>query len=545
MSDIKEYIVTLHCKEDLKEFYKDMEILRPTAYNCMPERTVECALRREISRNTHYLMTEEEAAILRHDPRVLSIELLPEELGIYLRPMFIQTESTWNKSSTQTNTHKNWGLLRSVEGTQRSNWGSNGTANQSGTIQVNAEGRNVDVVIVDGMIDPTHPELAVNLDGTGGSRVVQFNWFSLNSVVTGGEAGTYVYTPYTGSSAESNNNHGSHIAGTIAGNTQGWARKANIYNINPYSTDVNNVDGTLLIDYIRAFHAAKTVNPETGRKNPTICNHSWGYGFNPVPITNITSVIFQGTTFSGPFTAAQLNSYGIFTSSVNGTLSALAPARLSSVDADMVDAIADGIIMVGAAGNDFTKIDVVNGTDYNNRFVATFSYFYHRGSTPTAATGCVCVGAVNSLINEAKATFSNCGPRVDIYAPGVNIMSSLNTINSDWGGANDPRNSSYKIGKAQGTSMASPQVCGVLAAVLEIYPNFNQADVRQYLESYAKNNQITDTGGSYTDYTSLQGSINRYLFYFKERPDNGNVFPKLNFKPRPSLGAVYPRFRRG
>jgi len=643
MSDIKEYIVTLHQKEDLDEFYKDMEILRPTAYNCMPERTVECALRREISRNTHYWMTEEEAVVLRQDPRVLAIELRPEELGISPRPMVIQTESTWNKSSTQTNTHKNWGLLRSVEGTQRSNWGSNGTANQSGTIQINAEGRNVDVVVVDGMIDPTHPELAVNADGTGGSRVVQFNWFSLNPAVTGGTAGTYVYTPYTGSGAESDNNHGAHIAGTVAGNTQGWARKANIYNINPYSTDVNSVPSTLLIDYIREFHKNKFVgrthtvtnsgassyivdgsgtNPSislrrgltytlninssghpfwiktaqvtgtgsayntgvanngadvgtitfrvpldapdtlyyicqfhgsmtgvfnitgTGKENPTICNHSWGYGSDPVPITNITSIVFQGTTTPGPFTAAQLNGYGIFTADDEGILSAFVPARVSSVDADMADAIADGIIMVGAAGNDFTKIDVIDGTDYNNRFVATFSYFYHRGSTPSAANSCICVGAVNSLVNEAKATFSNCGPRVDIYAPGVNIMSSLNIINSNWSGANDPRNSSYKIGKAQGTSMASPQVCGVLAAVLEIYPNFNQADIRQYLELYAKNNQITDTGGSYTDYTSLQGSVNKYLFYFKERPDNGNVFPKLNFKPRSSSGAVYPRFRR-
>jgi hypothetical protein len=540
MNELQEYIVTLKDHNDLDDFYEDMETLRKTKYNCMPERSVECCCRRPNSRNTHYDLTQEEAEVLKNDPRVLAVELTPEEQGLVIRPMFTQTESTWNKSSTQTSTHKNWGLLRSVEGVQRSNWGSNGTANQSGTIQVNAEGKNVDVVIVDGMIDPTHPEFAVNSDGTGGSRIVQYNWFQHD---VGNGTGTYVYTPYTGDDAESDNNHGAHIAGTVAGNTQGWARKANIYNINPYSTDVNGVSGTLLIDYIRAFHAAKSINPETGRRNPTICNHSWGYGYNPIAISSITSVVFQGATINGPFTAVQLNGYGIFTATVNGTPSALAPARVTSVDADMVDAIADGIIMIGAAGNDYTKIDVIGGTDYDNRFVSTFGYFYHRGSTPTAATGCICVGAINSLVNEAKATFSNCGPRVDIYAPGVNIMSSLNIINSDWPGTDDPRNSTYKIGKSQGTSMASPQVCGTLACVLEVYPNLTPAKALEYITEYSKKNQITDTGGSYTDYTSLQGSENRYLFYYKERKDSGSVFPKTNYLLRNSSKQAYPRPR--
>lgn len=536
MSDLKKYIVTLKDCCDLDSFYHDMETANGDLN--IPNRSVECCCRRPNSRNTHYTLTAEEAEQLKNDSRVLAVELTPEERGLIIRSSFIQTESTWNKSSTQTSTHKNWALLRSVVGDQISNWGSNGTANQSGTIQVNAEGKNVDVIIVDGMIDPTHPEFTINSDGTGSSRIIQYNWFQHN---VGNGTGTYVYTPYTGTGAETNNNHGSHCAGNVAGNTQGWARKANVYNINPYDTDVNAVSGTLLIDYIRAFHAAKSVNPATGRRNPTICNHSWGYSHNPVPITSITSVVFQGTTFNGPFTAGQLNGYGIFTATVEGTLSAISPARVAAVDADIVDAIADGIIMVGAAGNNFTKIDVVGGADYNNRFVATFNYRYHEGSSPTAALGCICVGAINSLVNEAKATFSNCGPRVDVYAPGVNIMSSLNIINSDWPGADDPRNATYKIGKAQGTSMASPQVCGVLACALEIYPNLTANKALEYIANYSKQNQITNTAGSYTDYTSLQGSENRYLFYYKERKDTGSLFPKTNYLFRNSSKQAYPR----
>lgn len=535
---VKEYIVTLkqHC--DLDSFYQDMETAGGNSH--VPQRAVECCCRRPQSRNTHYDLTEEEAEQLMNDARVLAVELTPEQQGLVIRSNFIQTETTWNKSGTQTGTHKNWALLRSVAGAQISGWGSNGTANQSATIQVNAEGKNVDVIIVDGMIDPAHPELAVNSDGTGGSRVIQYNWFQHN---VGNGTGTYVYTPYTGTAAESDNNHGAHVASTTAGNTQGWARRANVYNINPYSTDVNSVSGTLLIDYIRAFHAAKLVNPATGRKNPTICNHSWGYGFNPVPIINITSVVFQGTTYTGPFTAGQLNGYGIFTANISGTVSAISPARVLAVDADMEDAIADGIIMIGAAGNDYTKIDVVGGADFNNRFVATSTYRYHEGSSPTATVGCICVGAVSSLENETKATFSNCGPRVDIYAPGVNIMSGLNIINSDWPGTDDPRNTTYKIGKANGTSMASPQVCGVLACALEIYPNLSSAQALEYIAAYSKQDQMTNTAGSYTDYTSLQGSQNRYLFYFKERKDSGSVFPKTNHLFRYSSKQAYPRPR--
>jgi subtilisin family serine protease len=538
MSELREYIVTLKNYSDLDSFYEDMET--PGGDLHIPERNVECCCRRPHSRNTHYDLTEQEAEQLRNDPRVLAVELTPEEQGLIIRSLFTQTETTWDKTSNINGTHKNWALLRCVEGTQRSNWGSNGTASQSGTIQVNAEGKNVDIVIVDGMINPSHPEYAVNSDGTGGSRLIQYNWFQHD---VGNGTGTYVYTPYTGTGAEDDNNHGAHVAGNAAGNTQGWARKANIYNINPYGTDVNGVSGTLLIDYIRAFHAAKPINPETGRRNPTICNHSWGYGYNPVAITSITSVIYQGATINGPFTAGQLNSYGIFTANVSGTVSAIAPARVSAVDADMEDAIADGIIMVGAAGNEFTKVDVPDGVDYNNRFVATFSYFYHQGSTPSAATGCICVGAISSLVNETKGTYSNCGPRVDIYAPGTNIQSSLNINNTTWPGTDDPRNSSFKVGKAVGTSMASPQVTGVLACALEIYPNLTPAKALEYVVAYSKKNQITDTGGSYTDYASLQGSENRYLFYYKERKDTGNTFPKINYQPRTTGGLAFPRVR--
>ena len=537
MSQLREYIVTLHRREDLDGFYEDMETPGGDFY--IPDREVDVQLRRPDSRNTHYWLTDSEAEQLKSDPRVLDVSLTFRDLGIKIVPFYTQTETTWNKSNTNTNTHKNWGLLRCYEGSQRANWGSDATANQSGTITVNAQARNVDVVIVDGHINPAHPEYAVNADGTGGSRVIQYNWFQHD---LGAGTGTYVYTPLTGS-GEADNNHGAHVAGTACGNTQGWARSANIYNINPYGTNPNAYNGQTVFDYVRAFHNSKPINPATGRRNPTICNNSWGSLYE-LSISLITNIYYRGAYVGGaPYNQAQLLNYGIYSTGGN----AYPLARSTAMEADIADAIADGIVMIGAASNYSAKIDVPTGADYGNFFIWTsgginYGVPYHQGGSPSAAPNFICVGAIGTTANETKATYSMMGPRVDVFAPGSSIMSSFNT-SASFGGTTDPRNASYTIGKISGTSMASPQVAGILACALEIYPSMNQSAARQYLEYISRLAQITDTGGSYSDLTSLLGATNRYLAYREERASTGNTWPRTRHFVRPTTGAVYPRTR--
>jgi len=541
MDDLKEYVVTLKNYNDLELFYEDMETPGGDLY--IPGRVVEVSKRRVSSRNTHYLLSDSEAEQVRQDPRVLSVELLPEDLGLIVCPSVVQTESDWDKSAVDNSAYNNWGLLRVMEGQQRPNWGSNGTATQAGTVTINSTGRNVDIVIVDGHVNPGHPEFAVNADGTGGTRVVQYNWFQHNNTVTGSANGTYVYTPYvdaTNPDRTSDNDHGAHVAGTAAGNTQGWARSAKIYNISPYSTNPNNIGALYTFDYIRQFHASKSVNPATGKKNPTVVNNSWGY-FYQLDIADITSIVYRNAVVAAnaAVTAATLTQYGI----PNDGVTTMVPSRYYALDADVEDAIGDGIIIVGAAGNNSVKIDVPTGADFNNYFTyntgsGIVAAYYHEGSTPGSAPGAVCVGAVSSLVDEQKASYSNCGPRVDIYAPGSFIMSSINSTGT---GVADPRNSAYRIQKYSGTSMASPQVAGVLACAIESYPYMTQARAMNYLIKNAKTNQIADSGGGLTDYSSLQGSVNRYLFYRRERPLIGTAWPKLNFLERPIQGLMYPR----
>ena len=177
------YIVTLKKGTDIDSFYDDMETSGGSS--TIPDREVTCYDRRPISRNTGYDLEDSEVESLLNDDRVLGVVSQSLLDSIKIEPLWTQTSSDWDKSDTATNTNRNWGLYRCVLGSQVSNWGSNGTVDASATITTTSSGKNVDVLIVDGHLDPNHPEFAVNVDGTGGSRVQQFNWLSLTNTVTG------------------------------------------------------------------------------------------------------------------------------------------------------------------------------------------------------------------------------------------------------------------------------------------------------------------------------------------------------------------------
>jgi len=522
----REYIVTAKSYEDLESLYNDLETIG--GCDCIPDREVECAHRRPISRNTHYKLTAEEAELISKDPRVLSVELTPEERGAEVKPLYTINTTFWSKSTANSDAHRAWSMYRCVNGATVANWGSDGgSLSITGEVLFTSTGKNVDVVVVDGCFDPAHPEFATNEAGTGGSRVNQFNWFSLNPTVTGGSAGTYLYVNaggnYINGSAQQqiDNNHGCHVAGTFAGNRRGWAREANIYNINPYSTAPSPISASLLIDYIRAWHNSKAVNATTGKKNPTITNHSYGT-FLTINVSDVQSIIHRGTTYNSP-NATDLNTYGVLN---NGTTITNFPLSSNAASADISDAINDGIIFVAAAGNSSFKIDIPGGLDYNNSITYTFSGstytdFYHRGPSPAFNTNVICVGAVDALVTEQKATFSCTGPRVDVYAPGVNVVSS---VHSNEGGVQDSRNTLYEVIKYNGTSMASPNVAGILACLAEQFPRMTQLEARTYLGAVnswsntplSKSTQLSNTGTSSTEYTnnrSLLSGSNRYLQY--------------------------------
>ncbi|KAK4989326.1 proteinase B [Elasticomyces elasticus] len=80
--------------------------------------------------------------------------------------------------------------------------------------------------------------------------------------------------------------------------------------------------------------------------------------------------------------------------------------------------------------------------------------------SPAAAAKAVTVGA--STLADERAYFSNFGRCNDIFAPGLNILST-------WIG------SKYAVNTISGTSMASPHVAGLLAYLLSLQPSKDSA----------------------------------------------------------------------
>ena len=372
----------------------------------IPDRAVDLVHRRAISRNTHYMLTDAEAVDVGNDPRVLACELTAEEQGFVPDYLWEQTGDFEKTTGALNSDDKNWGLYRVIEGDTVSNWGSNGTTEISNrTIRTTLSGKNVDVVIVDGHVNPDHPEFAVNVDGSGGSRVNQFNWFQYSSALGYSTDATYTY----GTSGSSpNTNHGTHVAGTACGNTQGWARDANIYNM-AFSSSLSGVStwDYKLWDYLRYFHLNKAINPNTGRRNPTVTNHSWGYSGTRY-YSNITSVTYQGTTTDlSSMTSAErrtaLNDRGCPTNVSSSYLYRM-PVRVAATEADIQDALDEGVIIISSAGNSYWNCAISTDNDYNNSIVNSGSTNYHtRGSTPGSADNVICVGSIGSKTAEYKS----------------------------------------------------------------------------------------------------------------------------------------------
>tara|TARA_B100001142_G_scaffold131600_1_gene133155 strand:+ start:18245 stop:19909 length:1665 start_codon:yes stop_codon:yes gene_type:complete len=550
---MNEYIVTCKNRTDLQDLYDDLETSGGSFY--IPDRAVDLIDRREISRNTHYMLTEEEAVEIRKDSRVIACERPAQDRGITPEYLWEQTGDFNKTTSTFAGDDKNWGLYRVIEGDSVSNWGSDSTTEITNkSIATSVSGKNVDVVIVDGHINPDHIEFAVNSDGTGGSRVVQFNWYQYNSVLGYGANGTYTYST---SGSSPNTNHGSHVAGTVAGNTQGWARDANIYNM-AFSSTLSGTSNWAekLWDYLRHFHKNKPINPETGRRNPTITNHSWGYsgGDYSAYLSNISSVDYRGTTTAVDGTTSEkraiLESNGIPVPASSYLYRV--PVRITAVDADIQDAIDDGVIVIASAGNSYWNCAVSGDPDYDNTYLNYSSTVYHsRGSSPGSADNVICVGSIGSKVAEYKSNFSNWGSRVDIWGPGSDIISAVYDSASATSEGYTPlvadsRNSSYYLASISGTSMSGPQVAGVIACIAQNKPNITNSEALQYLKENSLPEVGSSSGSENDDYETFgSSSHNRYLFIKRKRRSSGSL-QQTTFGNRNAdvSGVKYPRTNR-
>jgi len=492
----KEYIVTLKKGVDYTQF--NQEMIASTGAGDIPDRTVDVANPRLASqRNTHYALTKDEADALKNDGRVIDVEIPPQdrddvEIGLHARQ-----SGDFTKTSSDQGNYLNWGMRRCIDSTN-SAYGTNSSV--SGDYTYHLDGTGVDVVISDTGLQVDHPEFN---DADGYTRVQQIDWYN-ESGVSGTQDANH-YRDYDG--------HGTHVAGTAAGLTYGWAKNAKVYSVKVSGLEGGGDSGTGIsisdcFDVIKEWHNNKSVDPATGYKRPTIVNMSWGYGSY---FSSIMSGNYRGT----PWTSSVRNeSYGM----VGDPFFRRFVVRISSVDTDIQELTDAGVHVCVAAGNSYQKIDVPAGVDYDNYYVNTsFSTkYYHRGGSPTG-DDCNIVGNIDSSTHsgglEQKASSSENGPGVTIWAPGTNIMSSTSTTNTFSDGTY-PGNSNFRICNISGTSMASPQVCGVGALMLQANPQATPAQLRAYIIAQSQDAHIYSTGqdDDYSDNRSLHGGYNRFLY---------------------------------
>ena len=466
--------------------------------NFIPTRQVNVLNERPFNEfSAHFSLTPDEAELIRQDPRVVSVELKADLQDDVKKGMLGSRYGMYDKSNITTNDMKNWGLVRSTNDANP----FTGTYVR-GDYNYSLDGKGVDIIVIDSGVEPDHPEFAVNPDGTGGTRVVDFDWSSL------GVSGVYSADYYGGYLGDSDG-HGSNCASIAAGNTCGWAAGAAIYSIRIFGGGdikrtgvyLDAIDSDFAFDLVKAFHLKKLAE---GNTRPTICTNSWGYSAS---YSGMQYTVYRGTQYSGS------------TRNVNyGQVNSSHPYSINYVNASVDSAAAAGVIMVGAAGNSRHKIDVPGGIDYDNYYRyyspywGTENVFYHRGMSPTNASSMICVGAVDNAVTEQKAYFSETGPRVDVYAPGVMIMGAYDNYLYVTPAVPDPRNSGFYLNKISGTSQATPQVTGLLACVLQSRPDTTTAEAKEFLHKESLKDRLVVTGAdTWTNYTSLQDGENKIL----------------------------------
>ncbi|MES2098457.1 MAG: S8 family peptidase [Pseudomonadota bacterium] len=160
---------------------------------------------------------------------------------------------------------------------------------------------------------------------------------------------------------------------------------------------------------------------------------------------------------------------GVLNMSLSGPLS-------QAVNDAVANVVQAGVTVVVAAGNDGR--DACLGS-------------------PASAPGAVVVGATDK--EDAKAWFSNYGPCVTLFAPGVDVLSTWIPV--------PPRGESFPDGiplvSMSGTSMAGPHVTGQVATLLQAFPGATPAWVRNHLIQSATVGRVSGAG---------EGSPNRLLY---------------------------------
>ncbi|KAL4752988.1 alkaline protease 1 [Aspergillus terricola var. indicus] len=201
--------------------------------------------------------------------------------------------------------------------------------------------------------------------------------------------------------------HGTHVAGTIGGETYGVSKKANLLSVKVFQGESSST--SIILD---GFNWAANDIVSKGRTGKSAINMSLGGGY----------------------------SYA-FNQAVE-------------------DAYDEGVLSVVAAGND--------NTDASD-------------SSPASAPNALTVAA--STKSNSRASFSNYGSVVDIFAPGQDILSA-------WIGSNTATNT------ISGTSMATPHIVGLSLYLIALEGLSSASAVISRIKELATEGVLSNVQGS-------------------------------------------------
>ncbi len=509
-----------------------------------------------------------------------------------------------------------WQIVRTGIKTNGDFWGvlSGNISAQPSDASYSLTGKNVDTIIHDSGVLQYHPEFLdsnnrsrvrdIVLDGpyyidhdyfdangftytkpdgrTGITTTSARNWWnnsSLRSVgfstigtisITSGYTEARALGNSLDGSSEMTSGHGTSSASLVAGKNFGLAFEANIWNMSGIGEPAGmGITKEQEYDLMKLFHLYKPINPETGIKNPTLVNGSWGYqsGFESGDSIDYSFRGITGTFIGNDSVSDQVTAMkdGLNNQLQGAYRSWSTSSRSNSIDAAGAEAIDSGLIYVAASGNNNQRLGV-GSTDPDRLNYMSDEWFGStdpRGEFPSGTVPCnhrdwmnpqglgfdasvdpefhpvICVGAMDeyvipSTLSERKADYSNNGPGIDIWSPADETLSAGTNGVANYTDYERYDDSRFYDHYFNGTSAAAPVTSGLLVLYLQSNPKATSREVKTWLKnngsviavpSEYQDEYSDDTQTSYwTGSFNMRGAERRILY----NPFANDVVPKID-----------------